>query len=147
MITLYKFDREHYALLIAEVKDLQPLDLIKVKSSYWQVNPTKGLAIASSPLYVNPTIISDLLIHYRVKNPSTWQGVYDPSLKGILINNASNNSEKVIAEVIPARLPCLQCYRESGEEKLVKPGGLYPYCQKHYDISPHRSKKRKRQSS
>ncbi len=141
MIDIYSFNRDEYTLLVVETRDFQPLDIEKIKSSYPEVDGTKGVAIAAPP-ETDLTAIGDLFSWYR--NRSQWQGGYNAKLHGILVGNAFGGCGKVRAEVIKAQLPCLECFRELNEEVLIKPGARYPYCEGHYARSPHRSGSRRK---
>lgn len=141
MIELYTFKRNDYTLVVIETRDFQPLDIERVKNLYPDVDGTMGVAIAGAP-ETDWTVTGDLFSHYR--NRSQWQGAYNPTLLGILIGNAFGGSRCVRGEVISARLPCLECFRETGEDRRVKPGAKYPYCEAHYARSPHRSGSRRK---
>lgn len=141
MLTIYSFDREDYTLLVIEAKDFEPLDIEKIKNDYPQVDGSKGVAIAGTP--ETPLVIAgDLFSYYR--NRCQWQGAYHFKSLGILVGNAFGGSSRVRGEVIPAQLPCLECFRRSGAGSWVKSGSKYPYCKEHYDQSPHRRGSRRK---
>lgn len=141
MIELYTFKRNGYTLVVIETRDFQPLDIERVKNLYPDVDGTMGVAIAHAPS-INSAIAMKLGSWYR--NRCQWQAVYEPTFSGLLIGDAFGGSGKVVGEVIPARLPCLECFRDTGEDCPVKAGAKYPYCEKHYARSPHRSGSRRK---
>jgi len=134
MLEIYKFDRDEYALLVVEGKGFEPIDIIRIQSIYPEVEGSKGVVIAGSP-ETDWSVVGDLFSWYR--NRSVWQGAYNPKLAGILVSNSFEQSP-IRGEVIKAQLPCLQCFRESGQLNWGKPGAKRPYCEKHYEKSPHR---------
>jgi hypothetical protein len=145
MIEIYQFarEREGYTLLVIEESQFQPVDIDKVKSVYPVVDKTQGVVIAGSP-NTNWITVVEIFNWYAKKDRSVWQGVYYAKLKGILVGNAFSTFDRARAEVIPAQLPCLECYRQTGKEVLLKPGTLYPYCTDHQDKSPHRVSSRRK---
>lgn len=144
MIEIYSFNRDEYTLLVVESRDFDPLDIEKIKNAYPQAEGTKGVAIAAAP-GIDLTVVGDLFSWYR--NRSQWQGTYNPLLLGILVGNAFGGASRIRGEVVKAQMPCLQCYRELGEERLVKPGAKHPYCETHYARSPHRSGSRRKKKN
>ena len=141
MIEIYPFDRETYTLLVVEQRDFQPLDIEKIKNVYPLVDGTKGVAIAGAP-ETDWTAIGDLFSFYR--NRSSWQGAYNAKLGGILVGNSF--SPKIVrGELLKISLPCLECFRQ-GLDRAIKPGAKHPYCQEHYERSPHRSGWRSKKS-
>lgn len=151
MLKLYAFPRDAYTLLILEQKDFQSSDLLSLEQQYrsLSINLTKGTVIACAP-ETNLIAIADLFSFFRDRTP--WQGAYMPG-NGILIGNVRacipapkllNGSEAVRGHIFKAQIPCLECFRESGQEVLLKSSAMRPYCEGHYARSPHRSGSRRK---
>lgn len=140
-VEFFCFPRPDYTLVVIELQNFQPEDLIGIESLYPQVDESKGVAIAGTP--ETPLVVAgDLFSYYR--NRCQWQGAYHFKSLGILVGNAFGGSSRVRGEVIPAQLPCLECFRRSGAGSWVKSGSRYPYCEEHYDQSPHRRGSRRK---
>lgn len=148
MLKLYTFPRNTYTLLVLEEKEFEESDLISLEQQYRaiQVDGSKGVAIACAP-ETNLVAVGDLFSYFR--NRSVWQGAYVPKLRSgsILVGNAFAGTDMVRGKSFKVQIPCLECYREIGEELLLKQGAHYPYCTQHYARSPHRSGSRRKKQN